>query len=238
MVAAYHEYRPPAGLEPLVACLWENTAVQHRLQRIVPDGCIDLVWMGEPGLHVAGADTGPRMSGPVGTPVSGIRLRPGAAGAVLGLPASEVLDQQVPLELLWPDLDGRVGEVLAEADTGQRLRIMTELVLRRRTAPDRLVMAATHRLSEPGARVATVAADLGVGVRRLHRQTVAAVGYGPKTLARVARLRRLIASPDEPLAVRAVTAGYASQAHMSDEVRRLTGTTPVRFLADARLTTA
>ncbi len=67
---------------------------------------------------------------------------------------------------------------------------------------------------------------------------LAAVGYGPKMLARVARLRRLVALPDVSLAARALEARYASQAHMSDEVRRLTGTTPVRFLEDAALTAA
>jgi methylphosphotriester-DNA--protein-cysteine methyltransferase len=40
------------------------------------------------------------------------------------------------------------------------------------------------------------------------------------------------------LATKAFAAGYASQAHMSDEVRRLTGTTPVRFLEDAAVTAA
>ena len=64
------------------------------------------------------------------------------------------------------------------------------------------------------------------------------MGYGPKLLARVARLRRLVAAADESLAARAFAAGYASQAHMSDEVRRLTGLTPVRFLEDAQLTAA
>ena len=64
------------------------------------------------------------------------------------------------------------------------------------------------------------------------------VGYGPKMLARVARLRRLIAQTDDSLAIRALNAGYASQAHMNEEVRRLTGTTPVRFLKDATLTAA
>jgi methylphosphotriester-DNA--protein-cysteine methyltransferase len=57
-------------------------------------------------------------------------------------------------------------------------------------------------------------------------------------LARVARLRRLVALTDDSLASRALEAGYASQAHMNDEVRRLTGTTPVRFLKDAALTAA
>jgi methylphosphotriester-DNA--protein-cysteine methyltransferase len=90
----------------------------------------------------------------------------------------------------------------------------------------------------PGARVAGVAAELGVSERQLHRRTLAAVGYGPKMLARVARLRRLMALPGDPLAARALDAGYSSQAHMTDEVRRLTGTTPVRFLEDAAPTAA
>ena len=74
--------------------------------------------------------------------------------------------------------------------------------------------------------------------RHLHRRTVTAVGYGPKLLARVARLRRLVAVAGGSLASRAFEAGYASQAHMGDEVRRLTGLTPVRFLEDAELTAA
>jgi AraC-like DNA-binding protein len=47
-----------------------------------------------------------------------------------------------------------------------------------------------------------------------------------------------VAAADESLALRALEAGYASQAHMTDEVRRLTGLTPVRFLEDAELTAA
>jgi hypothetical protein len=61
------------------------------------------------------------------------------------------------------------------------------------------------------------------------------VGYGPKVLARVAPLRRLVALGEGASVTRALEAGYASQAHMNEEVRRLTGTTPVRFLKDAVL---
>jgi methylphosphotriester-DNA--protein-cysteine methyltransferase len=52
-------------------------------------------------------------------------------------------------------------------------------------------------------------------------------------LARVARLRRLVDLSEPRLATRAAAAGYASQSHMNEEVRRLTGSTPVRFLKDA-----
>jgi methylphosphotriester-DNA--protein-cysteine methyltransferase len=118
------------------------------------------------------------------------------------------------------------------------LVLLADAVARRGASPDAMVIAAARRLAVPGARVAGVAAALGVSERQLHRRMLAAVGYGPKMLARVARLRRLVTLTDDSLALRALKAGYASQAHMNDEVRRLTGTTPVRFLKDAALTAA
>ncbi|MBV9383561.1 MAG: helix-turn-helix domain-containing protein [Streptosporangiaceae bacterium] len=210
----------------------------RQLQPVVPDGCVDLAWLGGAGLVIAGADTGPRLAGPVGVAACGIRLRPGAAGAVLGMPASEFRDQQVPVSLVWGDGGARIGEAMAQASAAERLALLSEAVLRRRGARDPLVGAAARRLATRDSRVSDVAADLGVSERQLHRRMLASVGYGPKMLARVARLRRLICLPDDSLATRALSAGYASQAHMNEEVRRLTGTTPVRFLKDATLTAA
>jgi methylphosphotriester-DNA--protein-cysteine methyltransferase len=237
-VGAYREYRPPAGLEPVVACVWESDVLIDGTQRVIPDGCVDLVWLGDQ-LVVVGADTGPVVWAPVGTGICGIRLRPGMAGSVLGLPANEVRDQRVPLSSLWPQsAELAEAEALAAADPAARLRLLTKAVLHRQAEPDPLVGAAMRRLVVPEARVATVASTLGVSERQLHRRITAAVGYSPKVLARVARLRRLVATHAESLADRAYEAGYASQTHMNDEVRRLTGLTPVRFLEDAALTAA
>ena len=238
MVSSYREYAAPTGLKPLVACLWVNDRARTQPQRIVPDGCVDLICFGEEGLMVAGADTGPRVVEPVGASVAGIRLRPGTAGAVLGLPASEVCDQHVDASSLWGEESARLCELMASAEPSRQLGMLTEAVLRRGAAPDPLVVAAARRFSLPSARVADVAADLGVSERQLRRRTMYAVGYGPKTLARVARLRRLVSLDGHELAERALLAGYSSQAHMSEEVRRLTGHTPVRFLKDATLTAA
>lgn len=233
-MGGYREYRPPAGLESVVACVWESDALVEGTQRVIPDGCVDLLWLGEQ-LLVVGADTQPMVWDAADAYASGIRLRPGMAGAVLGLPADEVRDQRVPLSLLWPeDLTGRPEA----ADPSARLRLLTEAVLHRKAEPDPLIGAAVRGLALPAARVSTVAYDLGVSERHLNRRVTAAVGYGPKFLARVARLRRLVAVRDGDLAARAYAAGYASQAHMTDEVRRLTGLTPVRFLDDATLTAA
>ncbi|HWF52743.1 MAG TPA: DUF6597 domain-containing transcriptional factor [Solirubrobacteraceae bacterium] len=239
MVPAYREYRPPAGLESVVACLWEHEPACAHRQRIIPDTCLDLIWLAGSELVIAGADTTARVAElPAGARTSGVRLRTGAAGAVLGVPASELRDRQVPAALVWGAQATALEAELAVADPARRLELLTGVVARRRVEPDPLVRAAARSLAGPRARVAGVASELGVSERQLHRRVLAAVGYGPKMLARVGRLRRLIALADEPLAGRAFAAGYASQAHMSDEVRRLTGTTPVRFLEDAALTAA
>lgn len=235
----YREYGPPVGVASVAACVWEQEPTEEWAQRVVPDGCVDVIWFAERDLIIAGADTGPRtVVLPARVRSSGIRLRPGAAGAVFGLPASELRDRHVDAALVWGGDAVRLGEALAGATASGRLRLLADAMAHRAVEPDVLVLAAARRLAAPGARVADVAAELGISERQLHRRTLAAVGYGPKVLARVARLRRLVASRDDALASRALGAGYASQAHMNAEVRRLTGVTPVRFLKDAALTAA
>jgi methylphosphotriester-DNA--protein-cysteine methyltransferase len=239
MPPAYREYRAAEDVNRVVACLWEHPPSGSRTQRVVPDGCVDLIWLAERELVIAGPDTGPRsVHLPANARTSGIRLRAGAAGAVLGVPACALRDTGVPAALIWGEEAEALEAALAEAAPARRLDLLTGAIARRCAEPDAIAVAAASRLAEPGARVATVAAALGVSERQLHRRMLTAVGYGPKLFARVARLRRLVKLGDDSLAARAIAAGYANQAHMSDEVRRLTGTTPVRFLEDAEPTAA
>jgi AraC-like DNA-binding protein len=67
----------------------------------------------------------------------------------------------------------------------------------------------------------------------LHRISLAAFGYGPKTLARVLRLQRALrlARAGVPFAETAVRAGFADQAHLARDVKDLTGV-PLRVLLD------
>jgi methylphosphotriester-DNA--protein-cysteine methyltransferase len=239
MAPSYREYRPAAGLSAVVACAWEHAPSAARTQRVVPDGCVDLIWLAGRELVFAGPDTGPRsVQLPAAARTSGMRLRPGAAGAVLGMPASELRDMDVPAALIWGEQATSLAAALEAAAPALRLALLAEAIARRSAEPDRLAIAAARELAAPGARVAAVARDLGYSERQLHRRMLVAVGYGPKMLARVARMRRLVALGDRPLAARALAAGYANQAHMNDEVRRLTGETPVRFLKDATVTAA
>jgi transcriptional regulator GlxA family with amidase domain len=75
--------------------------------------------------------------------------------------------------------------------------------------------------------------DLTVGERQLRRRFTLAVGYGPATYLRVARLQRAItrARRATTLASLAADAGYADHAHLSRDCRELTGSPPGEFFS-------
>jgi AraC-like DNA-binding protein len=240
----YREFPVRQELSDLVACTWERTVPRSGAfvaQRVLPDGCVDLVWRGGE-LVVAGPDRGPVMS-PLepGATVVGLRLRPGVAGRALGLPASELGVLRVPLESLW----GRTGAELAERtgaaeSPGQKRRILEDALLARRPDMedlDPLVIAATRCLGLPGSRVRSLSTALATSERQLRRRFKPAVGYGPKTLDRVLRFQRFlsrapaIASADESLARVAFELGYADQAHLTRDCGALSGLTPALLVA-------
>ena len=223
---------------PLVCCTWEQETAVAFEQRVVPDACVDLIWSGER-LSVAGPDTRARLVAlDPGARIVGVRLRPGAAGEVLGFPVCELRDTA-------PDAAEVLGRERSEALLGALLAgndphaiLLAAVCARATPGPDPLVGAAVAALGRPQARVAAVAAELGLSVRQLQRRVADAVGYGPKMLARVLRFRRLQALPTAPLVDLALEAGYADQAHMTAEVTELAGISPVRFLKDRTPTAA
>ncbi|GHH91883.1 helix-turn-helix domain-containing protein [Streptomyces capillispiralis] len=207
------------------AVLWTNTPSGDGRGRVLPDGCMDLLWH-EGRLLVAGPDTRAHLTdGPPST-WAGIRFRPGTAPALLGVPAHELRDRRVDLADLWPAtavrrMTARVG---AAADPVLGLE---DLALSRAadTAPPDPLLGRLVAALDAGRPVAATADELGLGARQLHRRSLAAFGYGPKTLARVLRLRRALAlaRAGVPFAETAARAGYADQPHLSRDVRQLTG---------------
>jgi AraC-like DNA-binding protein len=236
VVVSYAERLLPS---PLVACTWEQSTAAECRQRVVPDACVDLIFSGER-LTLAGPDTEARIVvlAP-GTHLVGARLRPGMAGSVLEVPPSELQNASVDAtDVLGRDATARLLEQLAANCEDAHELLARALARHVRREPDPLVSAAIEALGLPGARVGAVAADLGVSARQLQRRVRGAVGYGPKMLARVLRFRRLQMLPPAPLVELALDAGYADQAHMTAEVTRLAGISPVRFLKDGAPTAA
>ena len=91
--SGYREYAPPPQLRGAIACFWTRIASSDREQvRVLPDACSDLIWGGGAGAWVAGPDTSAWLSTPVpGRVLVGARFRPGAGGAALAHPLSDLL---------------------------------------------------------------------------------------------------------------------------------------------------
>ncbi|WP_406185554.1 helix-turn-helix domain-containing protein [Streptomyces sp. NBC_01006] len=231
-----YEERP----SPLVpgAIVWRRTAAPGAPGGpVLPDGCMDLLWVGGR-LLVAGPDTGPHPAGevPGGTrgPVSGLRFAPGTAPALLGVPAYELRDRRVELADLWPGPEARelAERMSAYEDPGSGLERLARGRAARSKPPDPLAARVAAGL-RAGESVAAVAEAVGLGERQLHRRSLDAFGYGPRTLGRVLRLQRALELVRRglPQAEVAHRAGYADQAHLTREVRALAGTTPGAYAA-------
>ncbi len=149
-----------------------------------------------------------------------VRLAPGRAQAVLGVPADELAGRVVPLGELWSGADALEPAALTSA-------------LLRRVAsidPGRsdLVHAATGLLRTRG--VAETAVALNVSERQLRAVFTRAVGLSPKRFARVDRVRRVVARGRRGGWARvAVELGYFDQAHLSAEFRAVMGVSPGAF---------
>jgi AraC-like DNA-binding protein len=239
MSATYAEWTPPGALASHACCVWSNAAVGgDHVERVLPDGCADVVWVDGNGIVVAGPATREVLVDiPAGGGALGVRFGPGSAGAALGVAAHELRDRTVALEALWGAEARELAERMAGSPPAERLAALASAVARRLDGardPDPLVARASALLAR-GVPVTAASRAVALTDRHLRRRFHDAVGYGPKTLQRVMRLRRFLAlaeadaRPD--LARAAVEAGYADQPHLTRECTQLAGLPPAALLA-------
>jgi AraC-like DNA-binding protein len=240
MSGVTHSYRewPPSLAPRALLCVWAQRVApgsgpyEHTS---TPDGCVEI--RGDD-------DSVPVVIGPraevatqtlaAGTTIVGAKLQPGTARTVLGVAASELVDTSVPLDHVWgPSVRG-VGERIAEAASLQEAGIVLEAAISERldeaTAPDTVVQAAIDALDRENCGVVALAETLDISPRQLRRRCTDAVGFGPKRLQRILRFQRFLAAihlgTGDDLARVAAELGYADQAHLTFECKRLSGHTP------------
>jgi AraC-like DNA-binding protein len=223
--------------------VWTQTASAEPLRepsappsRILPDGCMDLIWS-DGRLLVAGPDTAAVLIPPgAGSGATGLRFAPGFAPSVLGVPGCVLRDARVDLDVLWPAAQvRRLTELVASAsDRGDAL----EAVVRQRLGgvgptTSSWTDDAVARLRS-GSSVAAVAGSMGYSERHLHRRSLDAFGYGLKTLSRVLRMTRALdlARSGADLATVAADAGYADQPHLAREIKALAGVSITELVPD------
>ena len=226
------------------AIVWSRTIpADGALAPVLPDGCADLLWA-DGQLMIAGPDTAAHASVAVpGAVFAGVRFAPGTGPSIIGVRGDEIRDRRVPLDsIIGTAMYRWASDVVAPAAHCPAGRPALEAALesvaaewfRLAPSPDPVIARIVAHL-RGGASVAATADAVGIGLRAMHRRCLPALGYGPKTLAKIFRLNRALdlARVGTPLATVAATAGYADQAHLSRDVKTLAGVPLRRLLGSA-----
>ncbi len=205
---------------------------------VLPDGRAGLVWLSDGTLRVCGPETHVWRPDRVGVTAVGVRLARGAAPAVLGVPATSLLDRRMDLSELWGAAALELAERISSAPSPRRQTALLQDAIRaRRGAARRVDPVASHvarRLAREHVSVAALARELGLSERQMHRRCLTALGYPPSRLARLLRLHRFLAlartrPPQVTLAELAAATGYADQSHLDRDSRALTDRAPSAF---------
>lgn len=250
---------PSAALAGIVDThtLYSGAGSRAEFQRVFPSSAIELtvnLSSGEmrcydPATFVPNRATGPLLSGLFSRyyvidtaqldDLVSVRLRPGGAWRLFGVPAHELANQHITLcDLLgrhWNDLIHRLGE---EPASDARIRILeaTLLATTRRREMHPAVGYALNVLRKPGAlpRALSLAKDTGLSFRRFNELFLREVGLTVKSFIRILRFERLIAhtrtSPALSWSQAAVDFGFSDQAHLIRDFQSFTGFTPVQFM--------
>ena len=167
--SAYREYAPAAVLREHVLCFWTQSvdaAGGEYSHRVLPDACIDIVFFDDRGPLIVGPWTEAfvsRLAG--GANLTGVRLHPGRAAEVLGLPASELLNASAPMRDVWRKTLCAIFDGVSAGDTPTVQLGRLEAAMLRRACDvrtqDRAMRFAVRWLADnPDVRVETLSREL------------------------------------------------------------------------------
>ncbi|MEQ9498282.1 MAG: helix-turn-helix domain-containing protein [Deltaproteobacteria bacterium] len=225
----YAEHAPAPRLRPYVRCYWTLRADMRPSSRVLPDGCIDVIFdRRRPAARFVGTMTRPLLidaGGPVD--VVGVRFEPGGAAPFLRLPAQSITDDAVDVRETWRagiDVADRIAErePLPELDAALLARLGDGEI------DAAVVVCVRHIEAARGdMKISDLTRIAGCSERQLGRRFTSHVGVGPKRFARVVRFRAVLdAAPHVPRggwADVAASLGFADQSHLLREVRTIGG---------------
>jgi AraC-like DNA-binding protein len=164
-----------------------------------------------------------------------VRLRPGVAFALVGIPMHKMTGRRIRLEMAMPGHGRRLAKGLGEVATAEERidileRFLVERLARMKIEPRVGLFLEQIEGSGRQIRIEELARECGVSARHLRRLFMTWVGLPPKVVARVIRLQAFLqhaeTSSEKKPTETALELGYFDQAHMSNEVARLAGASP------------
>ncbi len=260
MEFTYRTRAPSTRLDRFVEVLWyARGTIGYRRERIAPTGsCVAVVVLGAPIIEtptttgvpllasegfVIGPHDGPVINEPSGeTHAVGVVLTPIGCRAVLGLDPATLRGDVVDLLAVWPPARPLRAALLRTSDPEAMLAIVDAALEEQLDDASPCVDLCSRALAmldaEPTVEIGVLARKLGVSHGHLDREFVRTVGLTPRSLARVLRLRRVLAAVDVfgEISWTRVAAdwGWFDQSHFIRDFRRHTGVTPSEYVRAQR----
>ncbi|MCE7062140.1 helix-turn-helix domain-containing protein [Dyadobacter sp. CY343] len=261
----YETYQPDQELSDFVKCFWTlrvPAGPDPQKQRIVPDGCVEMIFMLgddvrryinetdhiiQPRAMILGQLTEPLCIEPTGAvDTFAVRFFPGGFIPFTTLSMPDLENTETDLSAVFGEEDTANLKklVVNAANTEERIQIVqTFLAQKLRDAKhiDRILRSTVDLILASKGRV-PVGGILQENIlkrRQLERRFSKLVGLSPKQLARIVRLQTtlqmLLSNGDSSLTSLAIENEYYDQAHFIKDFREFTGTNPNKFLKDNAL---
>lgn len=257
----YQTFPPTSELEAFIKCYWtlEHPAeIQAQRQRIIPDGCMEMIFhygdlyrqfipdggsIVQPRCFVFGQINTPLEIAPTGaTGIFSVRFFPDGFTPFSTLPMKNIANRAVPLAELYGDEQlGLEQEVLAASSTADRIILVEEFLTRmlvKQESIDKLVQSTVETILsiDGNISVGELSEQLNINPRQLERKFSVAVGLSPKQLSKIIRLQRtldlLVSKQFTSLTALAYEGQYYDQAHFIKDFKEFTGVSPKNFYAD------
>jgi AraC-like DNA-binding protein len=260
-VLARH-YIPQPPLSDFVDLLWlyQGYSQPHDKERLLPNGSMELVinlnedqsrvydrhnpsqiHSTRGGLLVGAQSEFFVIDTAVQASVIGVHFKPGGAFPFFKLPAGEVHNQHVSLELVWGSGACELRDRLLEAPTPEaKFRILEASLLAHAAKPLQRHRAVSFALREFGScqstpSIADITGQIGLSSRRFADVFTDEVGLTPKLFCRVRRfqkvLHRIGTGREVDWTDVALACGYFDQAHFIHDFRAFSGLSPTAYVA-------
>jgi AraC-like DNA-binding protein len=261
----YQTFHPQPDLESLVKCYWTLEVPFDKdaaKQRIVPDGCIEMIFMLgddvkrytteqefiiQPRAMVIGQITEPFVIQPTGhVNTFAVRFYPYGFANFAATTIKHLANKETPLNLVFGNEVAGVLEhsIISAPSTKHRIEIAEDFLLRRlndRATIDSIVKSTVDAIlaSQGSESINSIVSNDLSKRRQLERKFFSQVGLSPKQLGKVIRLqtalKMLLSQQSESLTRIAYDSNYYDQAHFIKDFKEFTGTNPKDFLADEKL---
>lgn len=256
----YKEYFPCHLLSFYIDKYWEFEGEVSRgtCFNILPDGCTDFIFtLGE----VANIDDCKLVMHPyrsyfVGSMTKysrliansdtinmfGIRFRPCGVSYFTSLPLPELTDARVYTGDLQTIFNDSIADVLCEKNSiGERIDFIEKYLLKHlhhnQYEVDRNILYAVNQINNQQGKqlIQELANEVNLCQRQFERKFKRFTGYTPKEYSRIVQFQNVVkllrnSTFDNLLSI-AVSAGYYDVSHLSKEIKRMSGNTPVSFLS-------